>query len=343
VSYIIFNHTNLKKLLLGILLVLLFPLPSLAKEQVTLFWGVSCPYCHTVREKISEEKLNEKIDIVEIELQENKENISKFEEKIKECNINPQQAGIPLLFADGKCYQGVDPILEKLHGMVEGKDVNSAVEEIDLVEGKRNTEIMIGIVFLFLVVIVLFGYYRQNMKAGRKKNGKKIHTLILLLLAPLFFASKTYAICPLCTIAVGAGVGFSRSLGIDDVIVGLWVGGLLVSASMWFFEWLKTKKITKKHTEIYWALGVALLMYAITLIPLKMTGIIGHPFNTMLGIDKVLLGIMIGSVVFFSSGRLHFYLKRMNNDMVYFPYQKVVIPVGALWLTTIILYLIVYY
>ncbi|HNW33240.1 MAG TPA: hypothetical protein PKL44_03290, partial [Candidatus Dojkabacteria bacterium] len=160
---------------------------------------------------------------------------------------------------------------------------------------------------------------------------------------PLFFASKTYAICPLCTIAVGAGVGFSRSLGIDDVIVGLWVGGLLVSSSMWLFEWLKSKKIAKKHTETYWALGAATLMFALTLIPLKMAGIIGHPFNKMLGIDKVLLGVIIGSVVFFASGRLHFYLKSKNKDQVYFPYQKVVMPVGALWLTTIILYLIVYY
>lgn len=346
VSYIIFYSIHLKKLLIGILFVLLFPIPSFAKEQVTLFWGVTCPYCHTVKEKISEEKLDEKIDIVEIELQENKENLPKFEEKIKECNINPQQAGIPMLFVDGKCYQGVDPIMEKLNGMVEGKDVNGSIEEIDLVEGKRNTEIMIGIVFLFLVVIVLFGYYRQNMKTSKKrdvKKSKKLYTLILLLLAPLFFASKTYAICPLCTIAVGAGVGFSRSLGIDDVIVGLWVGGLLVSSSMWLFEWLKSKKIAKKHTETYWAFGAATLMFALTLIPLKMTGIIGHPFNKILGIDKVLLGVIIGSVVFFASGRLHFYLKRKNKDQVYFPYQKVVMPVGALWLTTILLYLIVYY
>lgn len=30
--------------------------------------------------------------------------------------------------------------MEKLNGMVEGKDVNGSIEEIDLVEGKRNTE-----------------------------------------------------------------------------------------------------------------------------------------------------------------------------------------------------------
>ncbi len=316
----------------------------MAKEQVTLFWGVSCPYCHTVKERISEEELDEKIDILELELQENRENITQFEEKIKLCNINPQQAGIPMLFADGKCYQGVDPIMEKLRGIVSGENTqDGAVEQVDLEKGKGNTEKMILIVFVFLLALVLFGYYIQGSKEKKKKIGRKISVSLLLLLTPLVFAAKTYAICPLCTVAVGAGVGFSRSLGIDDVIVGLWVGGLLVSSSMWMYEWLKTKKIVKKGTEKWWVVGVAVLMYALVLIPLKFSGIIGHPLNTMLGLDKVLLGVLIGSVVFFASGRLHFYLKSMNKEKVYFPYQKVVIPVGALWLTTILLYLIVYY
>ena len=324
---------------------LIFPRLSFAKEEVTLFWGVDCPYCHTLKEKISTEKLGEKIDIVEIEVQEKKENIPLFKEKVAQCNINPERAGIPLLVVEKKCYQGIDSIMEKLRGMVKGSGEEvKPVEEKDLSKGKANTEKMIVIVFAFLVVLLLFGYYRQDSKRGEKKKsgGKKI-SVLLILLTPLVFASKTYAFCPLCTVAVGAGVGVSRSLGIDDVIVGVWIGGLLVSSSMWLFEWLKGKKIVKKGNEGWWSLGITVLMYALVLIPLKYKGIIGHPLNTMLGIDKVVLGIMLGSIVFFSAGRLHFYLKRMNREKVCIPYQKVILPVGALWLTTIILYLIVYY
>lgn len=340
----------MKKLLTFVLFVLTFlvlsPRQSFAQEQVTLFWGINCPYCHTVKEKILEEKLSEKINIVEIEVQENKENISVFKEKVALCNINPERAGIPLLIVEKKCYQGVNPIMEKLRGMVVGEEVEEgAVEEMDLSKGKSNTEKMIGVVFIFLVLTLLLGYYRQGSKKGEKKRRgeKKIVAILLLFLSPLLFASKTYAICPLCTIAVGAGVGFSRSLGIDDVIVGLWIGGFLVSSSMWLFEWLKGKKIVKKGAEKWWALGVAILMYTLVLVPLKFTAIIGHPLNTMLGIDKIVFGIILGSVVFFTAGRLHFYLKRQNRDKGYIPYQKVILPVGALWLTTIILYLIVYY
>ena len=324
---------------------LLFPRLSFAQEEIILFWGENCPYCHTVRDKISAEKLSEKINIVEIEVQKEKENISLFKEKVSQCNINPERAGIPLLFVDKKCYKGVNSIMEKLKGMIEESEEEiEAIEEINLLKGKANTEKMIVIVFIFLVLTLLFGYYRQDSKKGEKKRrgGKKI-AMVFFLLSPLIFTSKAYAICPLCTVAVGAGVGVSRFLGIDDVIVGLWIGGLLVSSSMWLFEWLKGKKVVKKESKKWLALGVAILMYALVLVPLKFTGIIGHPFNTMMGIDKVVFGIVLGSIVFFSAGKLHFYLKRLNREKVYIPYQKVILPVGALWLTTIILYLIVYY
>jgi len=339
----------LKKLILLIsfvfFFILFFAKLSFAQEQVTLFWGINCPYCHTLKEKISAEKLNEKIDIIEIEVQDNEDNVLVFKEKIAQCNINPDRARIPLLLVDKKCYQGVDPIITKLRGMVDGSEIDEGtIEEKGLSEGKQNTEKMIGIVFVFLVLLLLFGYYRRDSKKSEKKRrgGKKV-LMLFFLLAPLVFASKTYAICPLCTVAVGAGVGFSRSLGIDDAIVGLWIGGLLVSSCMWLFEWLRGKKIVKKGSEKWWSFGVAVLMYAMVLIPLKFTGIIGHPLNTMMGIDKVIFGIVLGSIVFFAAGKLHFYLKRRNREKGYIPYQKVILPVGALWLTTIILYLIVYY
>ncbi len=58
------------------------------------------------------------------------------------------------------------------------------------------------------------------------KHIKFTKTLALSLATFLFLgANSAQAICPICTIAVGAGVGFSRYLGIDDTIAGLWIGG----------------------------------------------------------------------------------------------------------------------
>lgn len=323
-------------------LLLLLPRSISAAEKPILFWGVSCPYCHTVKEKIAAEHLQDKVGgIVEYEVQENTENLDIFEEKLQLCNVDIREVGIPLLFVDGKCFRGVGPIMEKLRSLsneetseeVDGSSMNKSDA---LEKGKTNTEKMIVAVGVFLAVLPLFGYF------VKRKRGMNI-VIAILLLAPFLFASPTYAICPLCTAAVGAGVGFSRYLGIDDTIIGVWVGGLLVSSCMWLFEWLKSKRRIRKKKQKWFAIGVFLLMYAFVLIPLRLKGIIGHPLNTLWGVDKMLFGIFLGSFAFFFAGRLHFYLKKQNKGKSYIPYQKVVMPVGAMWLATIFLYLMVYY
>ena len=70
---------------------------------------------------------------------------------------------------------------------------------------------------------------------------KLIPTALLISISKLFLAPVALAMCPLCTVAVTAGLGLSRFLGIDDAISGLWIGGIIVSTSYWFSEWLKKK------------------------------------------------------------------------------------------------------
>ena len=54
------------------------------------------------------------------------------------------------------------------------------------------------------------------------------------------------AVCPVCTVAVGAGLESARLLGVDDVITGIWAGGLTLSVFFWTAGWLKKHNI-KKH------------------------------------------------------------------------------------------------
>lgn len=67
--------------------------------------------------------------------------------------------------------------------------------------------------------------------------------LIAGLSAYLLTIGSAYAICPICTIAVGAGVGLSRWLGVDDTISGIWIGGLAISSIWWTINWLNSKHI----------------------------------------------------------------------------------------------------
>jgi small-conductance mechanosensitive channel len=56
------------------------------------------------------------------------------------------------------------------------------------------------------------------------------------------------------------------------------------------------------------------------------------------GIDKLLLGIMLGSATFFAGGIWYYHLKAKNNGHAYFPFQKVVMPVSTLIILSFIFY-----
>jgi len=147
-------------------------------------------------------------------------------------------------------------------------------------------------------------------------------------------AFPVHALCPVCTVAVGAGVGLSRWLGIDDSITGLWVGGLMVSLTLWTDDWLE-----KKNFKIQGRVWAVLAAYLILIIlPLYWMGIMGHPFNTLWGQDKLLVGMIAGGLGFLAGALGYKALKKHNQDRAYFPFQKVVMPVGVLAVLSVIFY-----
>ncbi len=165
-------------------------------------------------------------------------------------------------------------------------------------------------------------------------KSKTKHFFFFVCLTFLFSAKQVLAVCPVCTIAVGAGVGLCRWLGIDDLISGVWIGGLIISMILWLLDWLEKKQIRFRFK----AFIVSVFFYLVILLPLHWTGIIGHPLNTFHGIDKLLFGIILGSLAFSISVLTNIFLKKKNNGQVYFPYQKVVLPVIFLMITSLIIY-----
>jgi hypothetical protein len=160
--------------------------------------------------------------------------------------------------------------------------------------------------------------------------------MIWLIVLMLLNVKIAEAVCPLCTIAVGAGVGLSRYLGIDDTIIGLWLGALILSSSLWLIDWFEKKKIKFFARD---QIAIA-SFYLIVLLPLYFSGIIGHKYNTLFGIDKLLLGCFLGTIIFIKAVFAEKYLRKLNNNKVIFPYQKVVIPVVFLIIASIIVYLL---
>jgi len=164
------------------------------------------------------------------------------------------------------------------------------------------------------------------------KFTKFLPASILLAFTPF----SAYAVCPVCVVAVGAGVGFSRWLGIDDSITGIWIGGLTLSIIIWNMNWFQRKNIKFPLRNIL----TFLAYYVLILVSLRWSNFIGHPINKLWGIDKILLGMTVGTI-FFALGNFYYaYLKNKNNGHGYFPFQKVVIPVASLLLISFVFYII---
>ena len=158
---------------------------------------------------------------------------------------------------------------------------------------------------------------------------------LALSLSGLLIAIPALAVCPVCTVAVVAGVGLSRWLGVDDTITGVWIGGLMVSLIIWTIDWFNQKKIYFWGRKIITAVGY----YLLVVLPLFfIPGVINHPLNKIWGVDKLLLGITLGSAGFLAAALSYPILKKKNGDRPYFPFQKAAMPVAALIILSIIFY-----
>ncbi len=151
-----------------------------------------------------------------------------------------------------------------------------------------------------------------------------------------FKAAAVSAICPLCTVTVVAATGLSRWLGIDDVISGLWIGGVTISMIVWTLDYFGKKNWRFKYDiPVVW-LGYYVLIYA----SLLLGDLVFHPGNILWGIDKLILGVIIGSIFFMAAVYGYEYLKKKNQGKAHFPYEKVAMPVGMLLVLSGIFYFI---
>ena len=84
-----------------------------SEDQNTIFfYGDSCPHCVGVEKYIAENNIKEKIIFIEKEVYKNVNNAKILSEKAKKCDIKENEIGVPLLWADGKCYVGDEEIIK---------------------------------------------------------------------------------------------------------------------------------------------------------------------------------------------------------------------------------------
>ena len=173
------------------------------------------------------------------------------------------------------------------------------------------------------------------MKKMNKNNNKKIASkaFMILLAAALVFISALPMImahCPLCTGATIIGVGITRSLGLDDSIIGVFVGGMIISTALWLDNILKKRNMGKGNEKLR-LLSLIILTSVLTLVTFYYAGIFGRGNSfRIFGIESILVGSFSGGVLSLASFYYSNHLKNKNGGKALFNYQTMIISFIAL-------------
>jgi hypothetical protein len=79
-------------------------------------------------------------------------------------------------------------------------------------------------------------------------------------------------------------------------------------------------------------------LFLLTFVPLQFTNILGHKYNKIFGMDRLLFSSIAGAILVQLSITINSWLKKRNNNKVYFPYQKIAIPLALLIVFSFVFY-----
>ncbi len=159
---------------------------------------------------------------------------------------------------------------------------------------------------------------------------------ILSLFLAMLVAGKALAnpACAVCTIAVGASLEIARRLGVDDSVVGVWTGAFFLLLGFWTVKYFE-----KKNWNFAWRNPILLLLCFSMVGFLYMGKLTYH--SEVIGIfylDPFLFSAIVGAVLLVLSSNFYQWMKRKNGGHAHFPFEKVFVPVAALFLASLYFY-----
>lgn len=149
----------------------------------------------------------------------------------------------------------------------------------------------------------------------------------------MFLVKAAYAQCPICIVTVGGGMLLAKKLGVDDFLVSLWISGLNTAISFWLALKIKNRFLGNPFI-------LSFIMLALTLSYFIFSNELGVSNNKILGLDKIVLGNVLGLLIMFLAIFIDRFTRKKNNNKVLFPYQKVVFPLSLLIIFTLLFKLI---
>lgn len=186
---------------------------------------------------------------------------------------------------------------------------------------------------------------RKNRYTLLIKKGKNMKKSLLFALCSLLFAPLTASavVCPVCTIAVGGLLVFFESIGIPDIIfAAIWSGALTLSLAIWTANYMQKKGV--RHLAWYILdyiayYGLLLLVYVFP----TSKPVVRYGERMLWNLDQFLLGVVLGTAFLYLGGLWYARIKKKNGGKAWFPFQKVVWPVGVVLALTFVLAAILYW
>ena len=166
---------------------------------------------------------------------------------------------------------------------------------------------------------------------------KKIVAFALALVGLLSFAPAALAHCPLCVAGAGAGLTLSRLLGIDDSITGVWIAALLGAMAFW----TETALIKDKELKLTLRPLIYIGIFIATIWSFyKFNLVVKH--GDIFGLHKLTFGMIVGGILFYLVDVIDDLLIKKYGK-VFFPYQRIIVSLGTMLLTSIGIYILINY
>ena len=158
----------------------------------------------------------------------------------------------------------------------------------------------------------------------------------LVLMFCMLFVKQALAnpACAVCTIAVGASLEIARKLGVDDSVVGVWAGAFLVLLGYWTIKWFDKKGWNFKGRDLMVLVASVAMIGFMYISKLEYHAEVIGVFY----LDPFLFSTIAGAVVLVVSSDFYQWMKKKNGGHAHFPFEKVVVPVLALFLLSMYFY-----
>jgi glutaredoxin len=86
---------------------------GISPESHLYFWGNGCPHCENVETFLNSWENKDNIDLRKFEVWYNTDNAKLMVEKVKPCELDKSEMGVPVLVTpDNNCFIGDTPIID---------------------------------------------------------------------------------------------------------------------------------------------------------------------------------------------------------------------------------------